>query len=536
MTAFATALLTTFSLLITTAAAQAQDEAVGDTSLSGTVVALGSDGHVLEERRYAQVSVHGLDDDHWETKSGSPFTFDGLTAGNRYVVAAHQQSPYAGAFAGGSPDEGHAQVFTATTAGIRIEQPVGALATGSIRYLGGWLEQGLSVTAYRVDPDTGRYQLADFAEDEGGRYTFDALYPGTYVFQGREDWHIDGPIAGDVFWSGADDVDHAVPVTLSSGESRTGLDLELESFRFTTSRVAGRDRYETAVLATRRAFPNSVPVLYIASGANWPDALSAGPAASKRGGALLLTDPARLPDVVRDEVARLAPAEVVVVGSAKSVSDQVMDQLRSLAPVVRRIGGSDRYETSRLIVQDAFGPGPHPDAYLATGTNFPDALSAAPLAGSVSSPVILVYGPAKTLDPASKALLSALRPRATEIIGGFPSVSFELEQDLIASGAVEYVRPRDAGQDRYATSERLSRRISSGAEATAYLATGTGFADALGAATAAVTQHASIVLTPAHCVRSSALDGFKASYVDRLVVLGGETTLGSGVEQLAVCP
>lgn len=514
-------------------------ETTGTMSLSGTVIGLATDGRPLDERVNAEVSVHGLDDDVFVVDRSSPFRFDGLTHGNRYVVAALRSAPYATTYAGGSPTEERAQVFTATTDGITIEQPIGGTVTGDAAYASGWRPQEIGVTAYRLDPASGRYEwVSGDSAGSGGAYSINALYPGTYVLRAQENWQIDVVrSSGDQYWPAADDFEDAEQIVVASGQSYVDRDFALGPYELTSSRIAGADRYETAVRASRAAFDSTVPVVYLASGANWPDALSAAPAASKRGGALLLTAPNGIPDVVKEELLRLTPSEVVVVGSDASISAQVVTQLHEFMPSisVRRIGGVDRFETSRLLVYDAFGPDSRTSVLLTTGLNFPDALSAAPLAGSTGSAVLLVNGSATSLDGPTKALLADLRPRSTEVIGGYPSVSRAFELDLIASGVGGYVSGRDAGVDRYDTSERIGRRVNGGPHGTVFLATGLGFADALGAATAAANLDVPIMLTPPNCLRTSAVDLFRNEGFDRVVLLGGEPTLDKGVQQLVRC-
>ena len=101
------------------------------------------------------------------------------------------------------------------------------------------------------------------------------------------------------------------------------------SSAITVSRVAGADRYATAVAISTVAFPVSAPVVYIASGVAFPDALSAGPAASRQGGPLLLTNPDVLPPSVRQEVQRLSPTKIVIVGGLAAVSAAVGPTLRA---------------------------------------------------------------------------------------------------------------------------------------------------------------------------------------------------------------
>lgn len=53
-------------------------------------------------------------------------------------------------------------------------------------------------------------------------------------------------------------------------------------------RVAGENRYDTAVALSQRSFPNGAPIVFVASGLDFADALTAAPAAAAAGGPLLL--------------------------------------------------------------------------------------------------------------------------------------------------------------------------------------------------------------------------------------------------------
>jgi putative cell wall-binding protein len=80
------------------------------------------------------------------------------------------------------------------------------------------------------------------------------------------------------------------------------------------ARIGGATRYETAAGVSADAFGTGAPVVYVVSGATFADAVSAGPAAARDGGPILLTDPATLSAPTAAELARLAPARVVIVG------------------------------------------------------------------------------------------------------------------------------------------------------------------------------------------------------------------------------
>ncbi|MCD2441353.1 cell wall-binding repeat-containing protein [Agromyces sp. SYSU K20354] len=143
-------------------------------------------------------------------------------------------------------------------------------------------------------------------------------------------------------------------------------------------RMSGPDRYATAAALSRATFAANVPIAYVATGANFPDALSAGAAAAQLGGPVLLTASTVLPAATRAELARLRPQRIVVVGGSGVVSSGVRDQLAGLAPQTVRLGGVDRYETAMRVARDLGAPATADTVGLATSLDFPDALAAGP--------------------------------------------------------------------------------------------------------------------------------------------------------------
>ena len=140
-----------------------------------------------------------------------------------------------------------------------------------------------------------------------------------------------------------------------------------KSFGRSSYRLGGPDRYATAA-AVSGAFAPGVPVVYIATGSNFPDALAAGPAAVQQKGPILLAQRTRLPDSTVAALQRLQPKRIVVLGSAGVVSEDVRTALESYTSgEVRRIAGPDRYATAVEISEAHFPTAPV--VYLATGEN-----------------------------------------------------------------------------------------------------------------------------------------------------------------------
>jgi putative cell wall-binding protein len=102
----------------------------------------------------------------------------------------------------------------------------------------------------------------------------------------------------------------------------------LADYAPTVVRVSGGDRYATAA-AVADTFDTGVDVLYVATGENYPDALSVAALAGQQGAAVLLTQAGHLPAVSAEAAGRLDPDRIVVVGGAGAVSETVLEELDS---------------------------------------------------------------------------------------------------------------------------------------------------------------------------------------------------------------
>lgn len=198
---------------------------------------------------------------------------------------------------------------------------------------------------------------------------------------------------------------------------------QLRAYAGTVDRVQGDDRYGTsAALATavaRDSGSGGGPV-FLATGRDFPDALSGAAAAGQLGGSLLLTDPGALSGPTLSALTALRPNRVYVLGGG--ISDAVVSQVTSAAPgaAVKRLAGADRYETSALVADTAAAQGAG-SVVLATGADFPDALTGGPLAVSLRAPLLLVQptcAPGPVVDEVKK-----LGATTSTVLGGTRSVS-----------------------------------------------------------------------------------------------------------------
>ncbi|MGD8169832.1 cell wall-binding repeat-containing protein [Herbiconiux sp. P16] len=387
---------------------------------------------------------------------------------------------------------------------------------------------GGGVPLYRGNQATG------YLPNGGTRFTVHLTVDGSH------DYTI--PVAANATWSAniAPDLSngsHTFSMYASYGSGTDKSGTTTGTFQVadkpTVDRIQGATRFDVAVNIANKAYPTTAPVVYVATGLNYPDALSAGPAAVKQGGPLLLVWPDSVPQNVADKIASLDPDRVVIVGGTVSVNASVEETLKALVPEadVERISGADRYEASRNVVESAFATG-SAHAYTATGVNFPDALSAGGAAGSKGEPVTLVYGPAPTADSATISMFKDLGTNALTVVGGTNSVSTGLENSL-RTGIPATVN-RVAGADRFQASINLNRSAFTTAT-TVYLATGLNFPDALAGGVLAGKTDGPLYVVPGDCVPRGVLADVATLGATKVTLLGGPNSLSPAVQNLAAC-
>lgn len=311
---------------------------------------------------------------------------------------------------------------------------------------------------------------------------------------------------------------------------------------FTSTRYAGADRFATSVEVSKWSSSWAGTTVFLASGLKFPDALAAGPVAAAERGHLLLTRPDRLEQSVLERMRDLNPAEVVIVGSESSVSAAVAAQVeRETSATITRIGGSDRVETSLLLLDRLLETVPDlSTVWVASGKNFPDALVAASVAGANRQAVVLDYhdGSSSGVDSWIQRVRPAIEGRVVNIAGGGPSVSAYDEQVLRWSGTAEVFRY--AGANRYETAQKINDTFNaSPADRTMLLATGENFPDALSGAVLAALRGIPLYLTPKAChaeISQMLRDEANERSIGSVIGLGSASSISDRALSLGPCP
>jgi hypothetical protein len=195
-----------------------------------------------------------------------------------------------------------------------------------------------------------------------------------------------------------------------------GVEQQLEQAGFDVTRLAGTNRYGTAV-AVAEALGD--PEAYVeVSGTSFPEALLAGPAAATSSGAVLLT------------AGKAAAAETTAYLKGKSAPRYAIGADAAAAdPSATAVTGTDLWSTATAVANKFF-PGPQV-AGLASGEAFPDALGGGVHAAMKGGPLLLTA--AQSLPVTTKQYLQGnadVTLRDLYVFGGTAAIADSVLTDL----------------------------------------------------------------------------------------------------------
>ena len=276
----------------------------------------------------------------------------------------------------------------------------------------------------------------------------------------------------------------ALPTVPNKGE-KSGIQVE---------RIGGKDRIETSLKIADRIGAKKA---YVVSADTFADAISVGSIAAKNNDAIVLT---RDDQNLGKTLSGMGVGTAIVVGGENSVSSSVYNEIDSSIATTQRIAGSNRYNTSKKLVESTGKK----DVGVATGRDFPDALTSGPLLAKKDIPLMLVDG------RNNEDLPSGIKGSYT--FGGTMSVKQEYGKRL-------------SGKDRYETAEKIAEEM--GKYDTVVLASGTVYADALSATSLANKLNAPILLSKKNVMTKTTKDLIKK--VKKVVIVGGEGSISDEV-------
>ena len=201
-------------------------------------------------------------------------------------------------------------------------------------------------------------------------------------------------------------------------------------------RLSGASRFHTARAVAEEM---GATAAYLVQGNSadpargWPDAVSVSGLAAFQQRPILLTESDALPDVVAQSLTDLGITEVGIIGGRAAVSDAVEQAVRGRVVSVYRIAGSSRYATARMVGNQSVNAGMSAArTWLATGSNFPDALAAGPAVAADGGVLLLVDGASIHGSPDTIAWLDAFQDVFTRVrlVGGQAAIAPGVESDV----------------------------------------------------------------------------------------------------------
>lgn len=270
------------------------------------------------------------------------------------------------------------------------------------------------------------------------------------------------------------------------------------------TRIAGKDRIATSIEISKAMFNESDNVV-LASGFNFADALSAGQLAAALNAPLILSKD-QLDSRTSDEIAKLKPNNIYIVGGETALSSNIEESVKSVVNDINieRLKGNDRYETSVKVMEKTKEFVDAEYLLIASGKNFPDALSATSFMANHKALMVLSDG--------NSYPKSDLKEIAIGGVNQLPLNGFTGE--------------RIAGNDRYQTALAIARRSFESNE-NAILANSKVFADSLSAVSVAKNYKAPIILTDNENLTQST-----KSYLENMnsvTIIGGEKSVSSNI-------
>lgn len=257
---------------------------------------------------------------------------------------------------------------------------------------------------------------------------------------------------------------------------------EALALQVNVQRVAGDTRYDTmSELISNVGEWSASDKVILASGANYPDALSASALAGVHDAPIILTDPTELSSKAAATIKQLGPSTIYVVGGPSAVSDAALQAASNICGSnTIRLYGSTRYETSLEILRQCNSSSD--TVIVATGANYADSLSISPFAYVTKSPIVLCDPYGGITQEAVEAIRAGGFSRAILVGGNAAVPNVVISQLNNANIATDGIR-RLSGATRYETSAQITAfEISETSLFTADplgFATGSNYADAL---------------------------------------------------------
>lgn len=295
--------------------------------------------------------------------------------------------------------------------------------------------------------------------------------------------------------------------------------------------LEGQNRFETSVAITNHGWHWEQPEYAVIGRGDLPiDALTGSVLASSLDGPLLLTRNDRLTPAVEQELKRIQPKYVYILGGKGAISANVESQLKSMFKNsrVERLQADLRYGTAAKVAEVIASKNKVTEVFVTTGDEkSSDPLAIAPYAGEKNIPILLTNK--KKLSDEARNFITKNKISKVTIIGGKTAVSANVENELKKLvGKVERV----SGKARFDTGLAIINKYYNKNQLDdIFVAQGMDIADALSTAPLAAKKGSPLVLTLSDQVPKSVNTWLKSNTPTKpdIYFLGGNNAIQNKV-------
>ncbi|MFL8632669.1 cell wall-binding protein Cwp10 [Clostridioides difficile] len=241
----------------------------------------------------------------------------------------------------------------------------------------------------------------------------------------------------------------------SSGSSGGGNSSDSTS-NVTVKKLKGADRFETAIKISQSGWTKSDTVVIVnGEDKSMVDGLTATPLASVKNSPILLSSNEKLPQKTVEELKRLNPSKVIVIGGNNSMPNSVVEAINAVNSKisVQRIGGDTRYQTSINIAKEIDKTNNVSKLYIGAGNGEADSLSIASLAGKEKTPIVLTQKDG--VDSEAEQFIKSNKVSNIYFIGGIEKISNKAIEQVGKIANKDISKNRVAGQTRQETNAKV---------------------------------------------------------------------------------
>lgn len=281
-------------------------------------------------------------------------------------------------------------------------------------------------------------------------------------------------------------------------------------------KLEGDTRYETAVEISKKGWANGSDTVVLVNGYSIVDGITSTPLATTNKAPTLLVEKDKVATSTTNELKRLNPKHVILIGGENSIGTKVESVIKDLGSdiTIDRVGGSDRYETSLLIAEKVAEKNDVNKVYVTSGIGEADSLSIASKAGAEKQPIVLA-----SKDDINSGIYDWIKDKEVKdayFIGGTASLSDKVISKVDSIVSSDVSKNRIAGSDRQETNAKVIEKFyPEQTYSSVYVSKSDQLVDALTAGPLAAKTNSPVVLlgNSVSTTQSTVLDAKKSELV-----------------------